>query len=68
MSRLHLPPPRLSVLLASEAPVGVVLRRGPNKLVRMVVWDRANDKFEPGQWFVGRIYTDRSDLSPTVGI
>lgn len=57
-------PPRLSVLLASEAPVGVVLRRGPTKLVRIVIWNRANDKFKPGQWFKGRIFGDRSDISP----
>src|SRR5258708_15156016 len=56
--------PRLSVLLASEAPVGVVLRRGPSKLVRLVIWDRTNDKFKPGSWFRGRIFADRSDISP----
>jgi hypothetical protein len=57
-------PPRLSVLLASEAPVGVVFRRGPTKLVRMVIWDRTNDEFKPGPWFKGRIFADRSDISP----
>ena len=57
-------PPRLSVLLASEAPVGVLLRRGPTKLVRLVIWDRAKDEFKPGPWFKGRIYADRSDISP----
>jgi hypothetical protein len=58
------PSPRLSVLLASEAPVGVVFRRGPTKLVRAILWDRSTDEFEPGQWFQGKIYADRSDLSP----
>ncbi|MDP9115214.1 MAG: hypothetical protein M3O20_16215, partial [Acidobacteriota bacterium] len=57
-------PPRLDVLLASEAPVGVVFRRGPTKMVRMILWDRTNDKFKPGPWFKGRIFADRSDLSP----
>jgi hypothetical protein len=57
-------PPRLSVLLASEASVGVVLRRGPTKVVRVVIWDRENDKFKPGAWFQGRIYPERSDISP----
>lgn len=56
--------PRLSFLLAPEAPVGLVLRRGPSKLVRIVIWNRTNDKFKPGQWFKGRIYADRSDISP----
>jgi len=57
-------PPRLDVLLASEAPVGLVFRRGPRKLVRVVAWNREQDTFKPGQWFKGRIYVDRSDLSP----
>jgi hypothetical protein len=57
-------PPRLDVLLASEAPIGVVLRRGPTKLVRIVIWNRVSDKFKPGQWFKGRIFGDCSDISP----
>ena len=58
------PPPRLYVLLASEAPVGVVLRRGPTKLVQIFMWNRDTDNFTEGQWFKGRIYGDRSDVSP----
>jgi hypothetical protein len=58
------PTPRLSVLLASEAPVGVVFRRGPSKVVRLVMWDRRTDRFRPGQSFKGRIYVDRSNISP----
>ena len=57
-------PPRLTVLLAREAPLGVVLRRGPSKLVRLVIWNRDTDKFKPGSWFKGRIYGERSDVSP----
>jgi hypothetical protein len=57
-------PPRLSVLLASEAPVGVIFRRGPSKLVRVIVWDRQRDTFKPGPWFRGRLFPYRSDLSP----
>ena len=56
--------PRLSVLFASEAPVCVVLRRGPTKVVQAVVLNRANDKFKPGPLFKGRIFADRSGLSP----
>jgi len=44
--------------------VGIVFRRGPSKLVRIILWDRAADKFTPGQWFKGKIYPDRSDISP----
>jgi hypothetical protein len=57
-------PARLYVLLAREAPVGVVLRRGPSKQVRMIQWDLRDDTFKPGQWFKGRIYERRCDLSP----
>lgn len=56
--------PRLSVLLACEAPVGVVFRRGPSKMVRVYLWDRDRDKFKPCQRFKGRILTSMSDTSP----
>lgn len=58
------PPPRISFLLASEAPIGIVFRRGPTKLVRIYSWDRERDKFKPGSWFKGRIFPKRSALSP----
>lgn len=60
----RIPAPRLNVLLASNAPVGVILRRGPSKLVRLIVWNRTTDKFRLGAWFKGRIFADRSDVSP----
>lgn len=55
---------RLHVLLAREAPVGLVVRRGPSKQVCTVLWNRKNDTFQLGQWLKGRIYARRSDLSP----
>ena len=58
------PPPRLQLLLASAAPVGLVLRRGPSRVVRVILWRRDRDEFEPGQWFRGRLFADRSDISP----
>jgi hypothetical protein len=57
-------PARLHVLLASKAPVGVVFRRGPANAVCTVGWNRETDEFELGQWFQGRIYERRADLSP----
>jgi hypothetical protein len=57
-------PARLSVILARRAPVGVIFRRGPSKLVELIRWDTATDTFERGQWFKGRIYQEYSDLSP----
>lgn len=56
-------PPRLHVLLASEKPYGVVIRRGPSKRVCFIGWDREKDEFMPTQWLKGRIYERRSDLS-----
>src|SRR5262245_29894464 len=57
-------PPRLHVLMAREAPVGVVIRRGPSKSVCTLIWDRRSDSFILGQWLKGRIFERRSDLSP----
>jgi hypothetical protein len=56
--------PRIHVLLASAAPVGLVIRRGPSRTVATVLWDRTRDEFTLGQWLKGRIYERRSDLSP----
>jgi hypothetical protein len=55
---------RIHVLLAREASVGVVIRRGPSKRVCTLLWDRRTDEFQLGQWLKGRIYERRSDLSP----
>ncbi|PRQ10215.1 hypothetical protein [Enhygromyxa salina] len=57
-------PPRVHVLLARNAEVGVVLRRGPSKSVCALLWNRRKDTFELGQWLRGRIYERRADLSP----
>jgi len=52
------------VLLARDAPFGVVIRRGPARHVALLGWDRETDRFERGQWLKGRIYEHRCDLSP----
>ena len=57
-------PARIHILLAREAPVGAVIRRGPSKRVCALLWDRERDSFRMGQWLKGRIYERRSDLSP----
>ncbi|MBW4485874.1 MAG: hypothetical protein KME14_25395 [Tildeniella torsiva UHER 1998/13D] len=57
-------PPRIHVLLASQEPVGLVIRRGPSKSVATMLWDRDRDTFHLGQWLKGRIYERRSDISP----
>ncbi len=57
-------PARLHAILAREAPVGVVFRRGPAKQVATCHWDLETDRITLGQWLKGRIYERRCDLSP----
>jgi hypothetical protein len=52
-------------ILAREARVGVVFRRGPSKQVLLLLWHTDTDQFFEGQWFKGRIYERRCDLSPS---
>lgn len=52
------------MLLARQARVGLVLRRGPSRQVCTLAWDRTSDIFSLGQWLKGSIYEDLSDLSP----
>lgn len=73
-STASLPPPetrqggstcRLSVFLARRSDVAVILRRGPSEWSQLVTWQRGDDSFTPGQWFHGRVYGRRCDLSPS---
>ncbi len=56
---------RVFVLLARDADVGVVFRRGPSKQVLLLRWNLKDDSFEAGQWLKARIYEQRCDLSPS---
>jgi hypothetical protein len=58
------PLPRLDFVFASDAPVCVILRRGPSQWVHLLKWNTLDDTIEPGAWFRGRIYDDGCDLSP----
>lgn len=55
---------RIFGIMASEAPVCILFRRGPTKLTQLVKWNTDTDTFEMGAWFKGRIYEHRSDVSP----
>lgn len=57
-------PARVHAILAADAPVGVVIRRGPARQVAVLGWDTRTDEFRLGQWLSGRIYERRCDLSP----
>ena len=52
------------VLLARQANVGVILRRGPTKWWQVTLWDTRLDQFTRGQWFHGHMYPEKCDLSP----
>ena len=65
MKQPPMPSTRLYVLLARRAPLGVVFRRGPSKQVLVLSWQTEKHEFRLGQWFKGRIYERRCDLSPS---
>lgn len=56
-------PARIHLLVAREAPIVVVIRRKPSRLVHILRWNTKTDEFEAGSWFSGRIYAMRSDVS-----
>ena len=58
------PQVRLYSILARNAHRAVVFRRGPSKRVQLLLWHTDSDKFDDGQWFKGRIYERRCDISP----
>lgn len=53
----------LFVIPARDAPVAVILRRGPSNWYHVIRWDMRHDRFEHGAWIKGRIYEDKCDLS-----
>ncbi|MFM9938298.1 MAG: hypothetical protein ACKVP7_02230 [Hyphomicrobiaceae bacterium] len=55
---------RIYAVLARNGLSAVVFRRGPSKQVCMLRWWLRSDKLDIGQWFKGRVYERRSDLSP----
>jgi hypothetical protein len=57
-------PPRLFVIFATGAHQAVIFRRGPARWSHIIRWRTADDTFEHGAWFKGRIYAEKCDLSP----
>lgn len=60
-----IPATRMFVILARRARKAVIFRRGPSRQVALILWHTDRDTFEVGQWFKGRIYERRCDLSPS---
>ncbi len=58
------PPCRLYGIVARNAPVAVVFRRGPSKWWHIIKWDLKNKRLEQGAWFKGNLYPRRSAISP----
>jgi len=59
-----MPAPRIFCLLATEAPVVAVLRRGPSEWYHVGRWNLAQRTYEPGAWFRGRLFPQKCDVSP----
>jgi hypothetical protein len=57
-------PARVFMIFARHSPNAVIFRRGPSDWVQIIKWNTQADTFDFGQWFHGRIYERRSDLSP----
>lgn len=57
-------PARIDGIVAREAPVAVIFRRGPSRHTQLLTWNLETDEVTPGQWITGRVYTRRCDLSP----
>lgn len=58
------PPPRLHLLLAQEAPVGVIIRRGPTRRWTTFGWDVRSDRITTGDVLHGGMAPEICDLSP----
>jgi hypothetical protein len=54
----------LHVIFAREAKLGLVIRRGPSKQTRLILWHTAMEQFVAGQWLKARVFERRCDLSP----
>jgi hypothetical protein len=59
-----IPQCRLYVLVATHAPVALILRRGPSTWWHLIKWDLERLTLEPGAWLKGTLYPRRSDISP----
>ncbi|MCV2874059.1 hypothetical protein OEZ71_17315 [Defluviimonas sp. WL0050] len=55
---------RLHLYFARDNDRAVILRQGPSKQFRLILWHRDTDRFEDGQWLKHKVYPERCDLSP----
>lgn len=52
-------------IVARDAPIVVVLRRGPTRHTRLLRWDLRDDTVVAGQWLVGRVDPGPCGVSPS---
>ena len=55
---------RLYLYFATENDRAVIVRQGPTRQYRMILWHRDTDRFEDGQWLKKNLYPERCALSP----
>jgi len=55
---------KLNLYFAEQADRAVILRQGPSRVYRMILWDTVRDHFEDGQWVRHKIYPERCSISP----
>lgn len=55
---------RLHLFHARDTTKSVILRQGPSKTYRMILWNRDGDTFQDGQWLKQKIYERSGVLSP----
>jgi hypothetical protein len=59
---------RVDGVVARDAPVAVIFRRGPSRWTAVVPWHLETDEVTVGDWLRGRLYSRRCDLSPDGGL
>lgn len=55
---------RLHLFFATENDRAVIIRQGPTRQFRMILWNRDTDTFEDGQWIKQKVYVERCAISP----
>jgi len=56
--------PRIFGITAPATEIVAVIRRGPSNWSHVGRWDLRSLSYQPGSWLKGRIFPQRSDLSP----
>lgn len=55
---------RIDGIVAQDAPLAVIFRRGPSKRTQQLIWNLESDEVSAGQWIRGHVYARKCGLSP----